>query len=245
MKCPKCGYTSFPYVGSCGKCGRQLVDVRELYGVYALPPNPPDLMLAYETVQTESTDMVPRETISSPTIDLSQLNEIDLELASPDEATPDAVEGQMHLEVAEDSMLSLDAALLGDEKTSSGPVEPPSGPATRQDAHLQPALDLSGFADLTLEHDDVRPASPPPLDLDKLPTPTDVEQVFELDLVDEDEPLSLRPVEEGLPVNDDGEEDDTEYILEIEDELELEVEELGLEDDLDDEAADEGDDDER
>jgi hypothetical protein len=206
MKCPKCGYTSFPYVGSCGKCGRPLAGARELYGVYALPPNPPDLTLAAELVQSESTDRVPREPLSSPTIDLNQLNDIDLALASPDADTPDAVADQTPLEVA--------------------------------DLPLQLVFDVSGGADLTLEFDDVSAALPPSMALDKPLTTTDEVPVFELDLGDEDESLILRPVEEGSSANEDDTSADTEYILEIEEELELEVEELTLEDDPDDEATD-------
>jgi len=207
MKCPKCGYTSFPYVGRCGKCGRPLAGARELYGVYALPPNPPDLTLAAEPVQPESADSVPREPLSSPTIDLNQLHDIDLALASPDVDTPDAVADQTPPEVA--------------------------------DTPLQPALEVSDRADLTLELDDVSAVLPPPMARDKPPTTTDAVPVFELDLGDEDESLTLRPVEEGSSVNDDDESADTEYILEIEEELELEVEGSALEDDPNDEATDE------
>jgi hypothetical protein len=236
MKCPKCGYTSFPYLGSCGKCGRQLAEARKLYGVYALPPNPPDLMLAAEPVPLESADMVPRETMSSPTIDLSQLNEIDLVLASPDEASPDAVEGQTYLQVLEESMPMLDAELLQDGETRPLPLAPAPNPDTRPDTPRQPALDLSSRADLKLERANVSAELPPPMDPDKRPTTRDVEQVFELDLEDEAESLTLRPVAEGSPVNDENDENDPEYILEIEEELELEVEELDLEVDSDDEA---------
>ena len=89
MKCPKCGYTGFPYAASCGNCGRPLADARELYGVYAVPPtNPPDLLLAYEPAQTGSPDLVPWEATSSPAIDLGQLHDLDLALAGPDEAAP-------------------------------------------------------------------------------------------------------------------------------------------------------------
>ena len=36
MKCPKCGYTSFESNNSCAKCGNELSDFREAYGLAPL-----------------------------------------------------------------------------------------------------------------------------------------------------------------------------------------------------------------
>jgi hypothetical protein len=244
MKCPKCGYTSFPYMGSCGKCGRpQLADTRALYGVYALPPNPPDLMLINEPTQADSPAMMPKETIASPAIDLSQLGEIGLELASPDDTVVNAVEGEIHLEVVEENMAGLDLELLLGGNTSPLPLSPEPDLGNRQDAPPQTTLDLSALTELTLELEDISTTASPPIDLDKLPTMTDVKQIFELDLEDENVSLTITPVAEDPPAHHDDEEVETEYILEIEDEFELTVEKLDLEDDPDETTTDVEDDD--
>jgi hypothetical protein len=195
MKCPKCGYTSFPHLGSCGKCGRPLADARELYGVYALSPNPPDLTLTYEPAQIEWADVMPREAISQPTIDFTQLHDLDLALASPDEASFEAVGDQTPLEVLDNG-------------------------------------------ELVLDRDHTSAALPPPQDLDQPPSTADMVQVFELALDDDEESLTLTPVEEGSSVH--GKDADTpEYILEIDEELELEVEDIELDEDPHDDATDE------
>ena len=53
MKCPKCRYTSFPYLENCPKCGVALAEQRAALGIYALRPDPPDLLLAYQAASME------------------------------------------------------------------------------------------------------------------------------------------------------------------------------------------------
>lgn len=36
MKCPKCGYTSFDHLDSCKKCGKDLVEFKERYGIRSI-----------------------------------------------------------------------------------------------------------------------------------------------------------------------------------------------------------------
>jgi hypothetical protein len=74
MRCPKCGFTSFPYLESCRKCGQSLVEHRAVFGLYALRPDPPDLLAAYRTTQvnvdeTEVTLPQPASDIDSGTFD--------------------------------------------------------------------------------------------------------------------------------------------------------------------------------
>jgi hypothetical protein len=239
MKCPKCGYTSFPYVSSCGKCGRpQLAEARTLYGVYALTPDAPDLMWADEPLQTDSAEMIPRGNMSSPAIDLNQLNEIDLELASPDDTTVTGVEREAHLEVVEENGVELELEPLLGGKASPLPVSPEPDVAARHDAPPHPSLDLSGLPELTLELEDLSLAASPPSDPNQLPTMTDAKQIFELDLEDEDVSLTLTPVGQDPAAHHDNEDDEPEYILDIEDEFELTVEQLDVQDDPDDTTDD-------
>jgi hypothetical protein len=244
MKCPKCGYTSFPYVSGCGKCGRpQLAEARALYGVYALSPDAPDLMRADEPLPTDSADMVPRGNMSSPAIDLSQLNEIELELASPDDSTVAGVEVEARLEVVEELEVELELEPLLDGTASPLPASPEPDVAARHDAPPHPTLDLSDLPELTLDLEGSGPAASPSSDQDQLPTMTDAKQIFELDLEDENISLTLTPVGQDPPAHPDNEDDEPEYILEIEDEFELTVEQLDVQDDPDETTDDVEDDD--
>jgi hypothetical protein len=81
MKCPKCGYTNFPYVESCRKCGHGLAEQREALGIYALRPDPPDLLLAYQAASTEVTGDALTPPASAPGIDLVPVEGIDLHTA--------------------------------------------------------------------------------------------------------------------------------------------------------------------
>jgi hypothetical protein len=80
MKCPNCGYTSFPYLESCAKCGHEQTEQRTAFGIYALRPEPPDLLLAYHATNMEVTGAPLAQPLSTPGIDLGQLDEIEDEL---------------------------------------------------------------------------------------------------------------------------------------------------------------------
>ena len=89
MRCPKCGYTSFAYRETCSKCGRQLAEAQEGFGLYARHPTPPDLT-AYVASTMAGADAVEATNVgASLSIDLSQLDEIGVEdMEMPTQATP-------------------------------------------------------------------------------------------------------------------------------------------------------------
>jgi hypothetical protein len=235
MKCPACGYTSFPYLDRCRKCGQALGEARAVYGAYARTPTPLDLMLAYEVAPVDAAEAANPEDLPTPTIDLSELHEIELELTESGEASSSSAQGGGLSGAAEDATPTFDLNL---QSGSDSPPGASDGARYGAEDDLPvPTLDLSGLDDLALELTEVaedahmsprEPSMSPPV-------PGEVEQVFDLDL-DEDEP-ELRPLDsEAEPsrrVDDDDEEDEgsEEYVLEIEDELELELDELEFEDD--------------
>jgi hypothetical protein len=240
MKCPKCGYTSFPYLDNCGKCGQGLAKHRAAFGLYALRPDPPDLLMAYQAVQLDVDGTTLTPALPSPRIDLGHLDDIDLELADAED-TPSAAEvGQEQVEDA--------AALTPTIPPDPAPdldllrVESDTARATPLEEVIPPAFDLGEPADITLALEDTGDLGVTSLESPQIPTEApEVKQVYELDLVEEDtDGLTL-----GSDVDnshaDESEEGTGEYILEIEDEFELEIDELTLEEG--DESGEEDDDD--
>jgi hypothetical protein len=106
MKCPKRGYTSFPYLESCRKCGHALAEQRAALGLYALRPDPPDLLLAFEAARADIIGATRTPPVSAP-IDLGCLEEIDLDLEEAGPATPGPYEGGGQAAAAPDSMPTL------------------------------------------------------------------------------------------------------------------------------------------
>jgi hypothetical protein len=89
MKCPKCGYTSFAYLENCLKCSQGLAEQQAAFGLYALRPNPPDLLMAYQAARLDADDTrLGTPPLPSTAIDLSQLVEIELALAAAEEPPP-------------------------------------------------------------------------------------------------------------------------------------------------------------
>jgi hypothetical protein len=243
MKCPACGYTSFPYLDRCRKCGQVLAEARAVYGVYALPPTTLDLMLAYEA-PVDAAETASPEAVSTPTIDLGELLDgIELEVAESGDASPSLEQ------TGEPSDAAAAVRPTFDLDTEPGRDFPPAAPdAARpgaEDDLPAPTLDLSGLEDLSLELTEVAEDTHlSPLEQSISPTaPGEVERVFDLD---EDEPES-RPLDaEAEPSRrvgdgDEEDEDSEEYVLEIVDELALEIDELEFEDEADEEGED-GDD---
>jgi hypothetical protein len=245
MKCPACGYTSFPYLDRCRKCGQALGEARAVYGAYARTPTPLDLMLAYEVAPVDAAEAANPEDLPTPTIDLSELHEIELELTASGEASSSSAQGGGLSGAAEDATPTFDLDL------QSGSDSPGASDGARYGAEDDlpvPTMDLSGLDDLALELTEVaedahmsprEPSMSPPV-------PGEVEHVFDLDL-DEDEPESRTLGSEAEPSRrmDDGDEEDEDseaYVLEIEDELELEIDELEFEGEEEDEEDEDGDD---
>lgn len=217
MKCPKCLYTSFPHLENCPKCGFGLAEQRAALGVYALRPNPPDLLLAYETGGPDIAGGIPTSSIYAHGIAPGAFEGIDLEVA---EAEPGGAETE---EIGAPTM---------------APQESDSDQLSAQDIVLPDNLDLRQLGDIALALDNadgIESESPPGAD-----TPgefTDVKQVYDLDVDEDLGGLTLgRPVEAGGEDDDGGEA--VEFTLEIEEDLEFEVDRLELEQDGEDEDED-------
>jgi hypothetical protein len=224
MKCPKCGYTSFPYLESCRKCGHGLAEQRAALGIYALRPDPPDLLLAYQATSMEATGGTLRPPVSTPGIDLGSLEGIEMEIA---EAEPSGVGTYQVTEPSDaipDLIPTLDREAMGEEEIPL--VEPSTERPSSQDMTIPPSLDLSGPGDITLEIDHAAGQEGESPERTQIPSDEDLDG------------LTLG----GAAHEADTDEDDeaTEYTLEIEEDLEFEVEELELE--QDDEVEDEDDD---
>jgi hypothetical protein len=234
MKCPKCGYTSFPYLESCRQCGHRLAEQRAALGIYALRPDPPDLLLAYQAANIDVTGATLMQPLSVPGSDLGQLDEIALELAEAEPVGSGTHEVEEHAGAAPDLVPTLDL-----ESTGAGelpPVEPSAKQVSSHEAVMPQPLDLRELGDITFEPEnaaDLRGKSP-----ESAQTPRqspEVKPVYDLDQDDDLDGVTL-----GSAVDNDDEEI-VEYTLEIEDDLELEVDELALEED--DEAEEDDDDD--
>jgi hypothetical protein len=237
MKCPKCRYTSFPHLENCPKCGFGLAEQRVALGIYALRPDPPDLLLAYQATSVDVTAGTPAHPVSAPGIGLGQLDGIDLEIAEaePDDAGPPEMEEPTN--AAPDLMVTLEREATEEEEFP--PAEPSSEQLSTQELIMSQSLDLSGLGDIPLVLEraaDLGGEIP-----DSAQTPgesAEVKQVYDLDLDGDLDGLTLRRLADEARADDD-DEAAAEYTLEIEEDLEFEVE--GLEVDQDDEDEDEDD----
>ncbi len=238
MKCPECGYTSFPYLESCAKCGHEQTEQRRAFGIYALRHEPPDLLLAYQAANMEVAGATLAPPLSTPGIDLGQLDEIEVELGEAEPADPSAPEEVAQTGAAADLIPAPDLESTAQEEHP--PAEPSLEPVSAQDIDMPQTLDLSELGGITLEletAEDLGSQSPgsaqPPRQA------PESKPVYDLDLDEDLEDLPL-----GSSVNepdaDDEDEENSEYTLEIEDELEFEIGELEIEED---DEAEEGDDD--
>jgi hypothetical protein len=238
MKCPKCRYTSFPHLEICSKCGFGLAEQRAALGIYALRPDLPDLLLAYQAASVEVTGGMLRSPVYTPDIDRGPLEGINLEVA---EADPDRAGTHEMGEPANadwDLMPTLEHEAMEEEEFA--PEEPGSERLSTQDVIIPQSLDLSGLGDITLALEnaaDLEGESP-----ESAQTPTefaDVKQVYDLDADGDLDGLTLGHIVDGVGAEDDDKA--VEYTLEIEEDLEFEVE--GLELEQDDEGENEDDDD--
>jgi hypothetical protein len=227
MKCPKCGYVSFPYLESCRQCGQGLAGQHAAFGLYALRPEPPDLWLAYQALEADAATAPLASPLPTAAIDLGQLDEIELDLADADDSTQGTPQGGGQ---AGDAMHARPTPAL--EPTLEEELPP--------EIVIPQSLDLGELGDIALEIEDTAAlgsTSPPSL---QPPTePSETPQVYDLDLDEKLEGLTLGSTIQESGTDDDDEEI-AEYTLEIEDELELEIDELESEED--DEAEDDDDD---
>jgi hypothetical protein len=229
MKCPQCGFTSFPYLESCRKCGLPLSEPQAALGLYALQPDPPDLLLAYQSTNLDITKTPPLPAASMPSIDLGSIEKMELEVTKAQPLTPDP-----------DVLPTTDLEIT--RMAELPPLEPRVEPPGSAETVMPHILDLNELPDMTLELDNT--VNPGDKSAQSSQTPKDVPEalpVYDLDLDDDLDEMSLRPLlnEPSSGDADDGE-DVLEYTLEIEDNLEFEIE--GLELEQDDDTEDEDDD---
>jgi hypothetical protein len=236
MKCPKCGYTSFAYLENCLKCSQGLAEQQAAFGLYALRPHPPDLLMAYQAAPMGVDDAASDTPALPPSaIDLSQLVEIELNLAAAEEPPPvaDVGAGQAGNAVDPAQTIPLDSAA----ELEPLEVEPHTEQTNPAAGDTPPTFDLSEARDTALE---LEPAADlgvggPGLHSIQTPPPSPEESpVYDLDLGEEREGLTLGPEVHESPADegtaeDEGVEGTGEYILEIEDEFELEIDEIELE----------------
>jgi hypothetical protein len=237
MKCPKCGYTSFPYLEKCRKCGHGLTEQRVAMGIYALRPDPPDLLLAYQAAGTEAIGGALTHPVSAPGIALGSLAGLDMEVADEEPPSTGTHERQEPANAMPDLRPTLDREAIGEEDRP--PMEASAEQPSSQDMTMPQSLELSSLGDSNPEIDDT-------LDLDgesprRAQTPSEsapAKPVYDLDLDTDLGALTLGGVADETGTGEDDEA--TDYTLEIEEDLTFEVDELEL--DLNDEVADEDDD---
>jgi len=215
MKCPKCGFTSFPYLESCQKCGLALTEPQALLGLYALRPDPPDLLLAYQTANQDATRTTPLPPPSIPSLERGFFERSEPEIAAPQPIVLEANEGEE-------------------------PVSPAAAPDAVETSKPH-TLEPSALTDTPLMLDDTVDLEDNSAQRSKaLIGAPDEEPVYNLDLDDDTDDLSLLPLEERSSPGDSAEDDDVlEYTLEIEDNLEIEIDGLELEQEDEDEDDDE------
>jgi hypothetical protein len=232
MKCPKCRYTSFPHLENCPKCGFGLAEQRATLGIYALRPDPPDLQLAYQATSMDIAGGLLPSPVYAPGIDLGPLEGIDLEIA---EAEPRGVGTHEMAEasnVAPPLMPTLEHEAVEEDGLAS--EETGSEPLSTQEVTMPQSLDLSQLGDITLVLDntaDLEGESPESAQTRR--DYADVKQVYDLDVDEDLNGLTLGPIADGPGADDDAEEG-AEYTLQIEEDLEIEVDGLELEHDDED-----------
>jgi hypothetical protein len=243
MKCPKCGYASFAYLESCHKCGQGLAKQQAVFGLYALRPDPPSLLMAYQAAQMDADDTrLETPVLPSPAIDLSHLEEIELDLSATEETSPitEMVEGQAG------SPVDLTPTIQFDSAPELEPLgsEPDTEETNPSAGGIPSTFDLNQLGDISLELEPAVDVGDSGTGLDTRQTPPaspEERQVYDLDLEEERDGLTLDPQVNESHV-DQSEEGQEEYVLEIEDEIELEIDELALDED-DDESEEEDDND--
>jgi hypothetical protein len=239
MKCPKCRYTSFPHLENCPKCGFGLAEQRAALGIYALRPDPPDLLLAYQAASMDITGAMLTSPVYAPDIDLGPLEGIDLEIAEaePDEAGTHEI-GEPAI-AAPDLMPTLEREVIEEEELA--PEEPGSERLSSQEVIIPQSLDLSELGDITLALENAAALGGESPESAQTPRKfADVKQVYDLDVDEDLDGLNLGHILDDAGADDEDHEA-AEYTLEIEEDLEFEVD--GLELEQDDEGENEDDDD--
>jgi hypothetical protein len=178
---------------------------------------------------------------STPSLDIGSVDEIGLEIAQARPITPDRDQSEEPMSPFPDALPTP-----AQEITTAAelpPLEPSAEPPRAAETVMPPTLDLSELADMTLELDHTVTLGDNSAQSSQVPKDSSEEPpVYDLDLDDDLDGLTLRPVVDESSTGDahDGEQDIVEYTLEIEDDLEFEIDGLELEqsDDTEDEDDD-------
>jgi len=198
-------------------------------GLYALRPDPPDLLLAYQSTNLDITRTPLLPPASMPGIDLGSLEKMELEIVK---AQPLPSGSDVLPTLAQESTTTAELP----------PLEPRVEPLGAEETVTPHTLDLKELTDMTLELDNPVNLGDQSAPRDKPPqAPPEEQPVYDLDLDDDLDELTLRPlVDESSTGGAADGEDVLEYTLEIEEDLEFEIE--GLELEPDDDTEDEDDD---
>jgi hypothetical protein len=235
MKCPKCRYSSFPHLEKCPKCGFGLAEQRTAMGIYALPPDPPDLLQAFQAASMDVIGERQMHPLAASDIDLGRLEGIDLEMAEIEPHRAGTPEMGEPTDPAADSMPTHDRqAFEGEEFT---PVEPSSERLSSEEMIIPQSQDLSGLGDVTLAIENEVELGGESSESAQIPgQPAEVTPVYDLDLGEEIDGLTLESIVDEARADDDKA---AEYTLEIDEDVEFEVDSLELE--QDEEDGDDGD----
>jgi hypothetical protein len=211
MRCPKCGYTSFPYLERCRKCGQDLTAERELFGVYGRRPQPLDLMLGYGAAPADAEatalDAAPA------TVDLAPAQD-----SAPVDAAPERIPS-----------FDVEAPPLRSPLPSAAEAEPAAVPEPD-------VLDLSDVEDLPLTLREVVEEAPASAsDAAALSPASANAPIFDLDLQEDLAALELESGGDVGSARDDERREPAEYVLEIDEDFEIDIEEI--EDDEDERDA--------
>jgi hypothetical protein len=238
MKCPKCGFTSFPYLESCRQCGLGLDEPRAALGLYALRPDPPDLLLAYQTARLDGSQATPVPAASISSLDLSFVEEIEPEITESQAIAFSLDQSEEPVSSAPDMLPTLNQEISTAAELPT--LEPRTEASESADDIVPHTFDLRESADTLLELDHtVNRDGPSAQSSQSAPDSPDETPVYDLDLDDDLDGLSLRPIaNESSPESAADGEAEPEYTLEIEDNLEFEIKALELEQDDSTEDAD-------
>jgi hypothetical protein len=238
MKCPKCRYSSFPHLEKCPKCGFGLAEQRTAMGIYALPPDPPDLLQAFQAASMDVMGERQMHPLATPDIDLGRLEGIDMEMAEIEPHHVGTPEMGEPTDPAADSMPTHAREAFEEEEFT--PVEPSGERLSSQEMIIPQSQDLSGLGDITLAIENgVEPGGESSESAQMPGESAAVTPVYDLDLDEEIEGLTLESIVDEARADDADGDEAAEYTLEIEEDVEFEVDSLELE--QDEEDADDGD----
>jgi hypothetical protein len=238
MKCPKCRYSSFPHLEKCPKCGSGLAEQRTAMGIYALPPDPPDLLQAFQAASMDVMGERPIHPLAAPDIDLGRLEGIDMEIAEIEPHRVGTPEMGEPTDPATDAMPAQDREAFAEEEFPPG--EPSGERLSSQEMIIPQSRDLGGLGDITLAIESEVELGGESSESAQMPAESaEVTPVYDLDLDEELEGLTLESIVDEARADEADGDEAAEYTLEIEEDLEFEVDSLELE--QDEEDADDGD----